>query len=103
MFTKNATVEYIMQFVAACNLQNIVFDKVILFGSYATGDATEESDIDLLLVSKQFGYDKWDNARLLARILKNFYPIEAHTYPLDSYLAGDPFIKEVTAKGLDIK
>lgn len=34
--------------------KKIKADKVILFGSYATGKATEHSDIDLILVSKKF-------------------------------------------------
>lgn len=29
-------------------------DKIILFGSYARGEADEHSDIDLILVSKEF-------------------------------------------------
>lgn len=29
-------------------------DKIVLFGSYARGNYTEDSDIDLILVSKKF-------------------------------------------------
>lgn len=29
-------------------------DKIVLFGSYARGDYTEDSDVDLILVSKKF-------------------------------------------------
>lgn len=31
-------------------------EKIILFGSYAKGTQNEESDIDLAVVSSQFGY-----------------------------------------------
>jgi len=34
--------------------KTIEADKVILFGSYATGTAGKDSDIDLILVSKKF-------------------------------------------------
>lgn len=29
-------------------------DKIVLFGSYARGDYTEDSDVDLILVSRKF-------------------------------------------------
>ena len=34
--------------------RNILIDKIILFGSAATGKSTKESDIDLMLVSNDF-------------------------------------------------
>ncbi|MFC1841649.1 nucleotidyltransferase family protein [Candidatus Dependentiae bacterium] len=33
-------------------------DKIMLFGSYARGDATPESDIDILIESKKKSFDK---------------------------------------------
>jgi len=33
----------------------ITIEKVILFGSYAKGNASKESDIDLAIISPQFG------------------------------------------------
>lgn len=34
--------------------RNILIDKIILFGSEAKGNSNDESDIDLMLVSKDF-------------------------------------------------
>ncbi len=34
--------------------KNILIDKIVLFGSQISGTANKESDIDLLLVSKEF-------------------------------------------------
>ncbi len=36
-------------------LKNSQFDKVFLFGSYANGNAHEESDVDLLVILDQKG------------------------------------------------
>ncbi|MGB9662252.1 MAG: nucleotidyltransferase domain-containing protein [Moorellaceae bacterium] len=42
------------QFAEALKNQGIQVDKIILFGSRARGDAREDSDIDLLVVSHDF-------------------------------------------------
>ena len=44
----------ISQFAKALE-QRVRVDQIILFGSWARGDATEDSDIDLLVVSPDFG------------------------------------------------
>ena len=53
--------------------------KVILFGSFATGQYTEDSDIDLVIVSSDFeemGY--WQRIDILSdAIYELFQPIEA--------------------------
>ncbi len=43
----------------------IPVDRVILFGSYAHGEAVDESDIDIAVVSSAFGGNAWDDRRLL--------------------------------------
>jgi uncharacterized protein len=42
--------------------------KVILFGSYARGDATDESDLDLLVLQKEFADRASEYRRLMAEI-----------------------------------
>lgn len=42
------------QFREALENANIPFESVILFGSYARGDATEHSDIDLAVIGPAF-------------------------------------------------
>jgi len=36
------------------HLKKLSLDKIILFGSYSKGEETSESDIDLLILSKDF-------------------------------------------------
>ena len=42
----------------AANLEShIRVDRILLFGSYARGEATRDSDLDLIVVSSDFGED----------------------------------------------
>ena len=103
MLTRDAAIATVKEFITGCNQHNIVFNKVLLFGSTATDTATEYSDIDLLLVSDSFGYDKWENAKLIAPINKHISNIDAHTFSTAYYLSGDPLINEINKTGIEIK
>ncbi|GAB2589037.1 nucleotidyltransferase domain-containing protein [Spirosoma areae] len=102
MVNQPAAVELIKKYVQLCNGQNIFFNKVILFGSVATGTSRPESDIDVLLVSDQFTHDSIQNWRMLAPITAQLFTIEPHPYPTDSYLRRDPFIDEIERTGIEI-
>ena len=54
MFTEEALMQYIKDYIKACNDLGVTFKKVILFGSYSRNQAHEWSDIDLALVSDEF-------------------------------------------------
>ncbi len=103
MFTKDDAISTVKKFIKDCEEKNIQFSNVILFGSSLTGTVHEFSDIDVLLASPQFTYDRWDNAKLIAPVNKKYKFIEAHMFPTDYYLKGDPFINEVREKGYPIK
>ncbi len=102
MLTREIAINTVTDFIKNCEENNIVFNKVILFGSTVTGNAHAFSDIDVLLVSDQFGLSKWENAKLIARVNKKFSTIEAHTYPTKYFLIGDPFINEIKKTGIEI-
>ena len=59
------SIELIAQRVAAASSSP---SKVILIGSYARGDATENSDIDLLVLQKEFSDKATEYQRLIAEI-----------------------------------
>lgn len=102
MLTRKTAIKTVKAFVKNCAEQNIHFNKVILFGSAMQGNTNPNSDIDLILVSDLFGYSKWENAGLIARINKKYSIIEAHTYPTEYFLKGDPFLNEVKKTGMEI-
>ena len=103
MLTREIAIATAKEFISRCRNQNIIFNNAILFGSAATGETTEYSDIDLLLVSDSFGYDKWENAKLIAPVNKHFSVIDAFTFPTEYYNQGDPFINEIKRTGIEIK
>ena len=103
MFTRETAISIAKEFIDKCESQNIHFQKAILSGSTMHNNAREDSDIDLLLVSDQFSYNKFENAKLLARINKHYSDIEAHTYPTEYFLKGDPFINQIKQTGIEIQ
>jgi predicted nucleotidyltransferase len=102
MLTRETAIEQAKSFLQKCKEQNINITKAILFGSVVNGNLTEDSDIDLLLVSDLFGTNRWDNAKILANINKNFSSIDAHPFPTEYFITGDPFINEIKKYGLEI-
>ncbi len=58
----------IKRFVALLKKRNIRISKVILFGSFARGSSREHSDIDLAVVSPDFGKDEISEMMELSKI-----------------------------------
>lgn len=55
--------------------QHIHIDELILFGSYARGEATVDSDVDVIVVSKEFeGVDEDDRLQMLYEVSRDLSP-----------------------------
>ena len=102
MVTKQSAIETAKAFVRDCATAGLVFDKVLLFGSYAKGTAHEASDIDLLLVSKLFNDDVFANLRLYSKININYPIIETHPLSPSGLQEADEFIKKISIEGIEI-
>lgn len=83
-------------------------EKIILYGSYATGEATEDSDTDILVIaptSEKF-FDRMATALALVRDLYDglaLSPIVLTPAEMQRRLEiGDPFIKEILHEGLEL-
>ncbi|MCJ7741044.1 nucleotidyltransferase domain-containing protein [Candidatus Microgenomates bacterium] len=62
--------------------KNIAVSKAIVFGSYASGKARKDSDVDLLILSDDFAkFDEDEREKLLYRNSVGF-PIDLHVYGL---------------------
>src|ERR1017187_3210423 len=85
-------------FVKDCQAIGLQFYKVLLFGSSVNGQAREDSDIDLLLVSDKFGENIFENIKLYAKINIKYPIIETHPYSKTKYLDNNDFVKEILSK-----
>jgi predicted nucleotidyltransferase len=102
MVTKESAIKTAQSFIHDCRLGGLSFSKVFLFGSYAKDKAHEWSDIDLLLVSDQFGDNLFENLKLYSKINIRYPNIETHPYPTQYYQAGDDFLTEILKEGVEI-
>jgi uncharacterized protein len=83
-------------------------ERVILFGSYAKGNATEDSDVDLLVVAptKERFFERMASVRRLIRDLRDglaVSPIVLTPVELEKRRrAGDPFVREILETGVSL-
>ncbi|MFH1038720.1 MAG: nucleotidyltransferase domain-containing protein [PVC group bacterium] len=81
-------------------------EKVILFGSYAQGEATRDSDIDILVSApaKERFFERMATVRRLIRDLRNGLPVSPIILTPDELETrlrmGDQFIQEIVKKGV---
>lgn len=82
----------------------VATDQLIVFGSYAKGVNKPWSDIDLCVVSRQFGKNRHDERIRLLRLTDNqTVDIEPHPYhPRDLQNRWDPLAQEITKYGITI-
>ena len=83
-------------------------EKVILFGSYATGEAGEDSDVDLFIIAptKERFFQRMATVRRLIRDLRNGLPVAPIVLTAKELekrrAAEDPFIEEVLDTGIPL-
>ncbi len=83
-------------------------ERVILFGSYARGEATEDSDIDLLIIAstEERFFERMASVRKIMRYLRNGLPcapIVLTRQELEKRIRiGDQFIREILKKGVSL-
>ncbi|MDD4888526.1 MAG: nucleotidyltransferase domain-containing protein [Phycisphaerae bacterium] len=76
--------------------------RVILFGSYAYGRPTEDSDVDLLVVMAFKGHPAYKSAEVLLRIAPSFPTdilVRTPGYVRKRVAMGDSFMQEILARG----
>ncbi|WP_027364684.1 nucleotidyltransferase domain-containing protein [Desulfotruncus alcoholivorax] len=93
----------VKEFINAIKERNIRVEKAILFGSYAKGNAVETSDIDVAVISPDFGQDYVEEAVLLKEISENIdLDISPRPYSLEEYKkvnSGQFLYDEIISKG----
>jgi predicted nucleotidyltransferase len=77
-------------------------DKVVLFGSYATGVATEDSDVDLLVLMPHAGKASAQALDIRRNLRRNFpldLIVQAPEEAARRVQGGDPFLTEALGQG----
>ncbi|MCK5241267.1 nucleotidyltransferase domain-containing protein [bacterium] len=102
---KKTNIYKILQFVQLLKQQGVKVLRVILFGSYATGCADSDSDIDIAVISKQFGRD---NIAEMMWLRKLALKVDSHLEPLpltpqDLNNSYSTFAQEIKQYGIDVK
>ena len=82
---------------------NIQISSAILFGSFATGESDEDSDIDLAVISPDFGHDRFNESVMLKKLTLGIDPdISPRPYSDKQYQdakQGDFLFDEIIQKG----
>jgi predicted nucleotidyltransferase len=98
---KNAVLEIIAKFKQILQKNGTRVDNLVLFGSYANGNPHEGSDIDLVVISRDFeNKDFWERIEILTEaICEIFEPIEAIPMTPEEWERGDSMICEFAKQG----
>ncbi len=102
MVTREIEINNIKKFVKNCTTNGLLIEKVLLFGSVLSGNATENSDIDVMIFSDKFSDDYFENIRLYSKSVRGFHNFDVKAYNTKKYYGGDLFIDEVKKDCLEI-
>lgn len=94
----------ITDYLALLKTSGIPVDHAILFGSQAKGNPHDKSDIDLCIVSSDFGTDYHGDLVTLTRLAGHInYPMDVIPYhPNDLQNTHDPLAHEIRTHGIQI-
>jgi predicted nucleotidyltransferase len=99
-------IEKIRKSLFVLNANNIKVYKAFLYGSYARNEATEESDIDVLIVSPEF--DKRDD-RIVGKTWRLVTEIDSRIEPYivgyDKFISDQdsPLLQIIKKEGIEVK
>ena len=98
-------IELIQDFIDLVKEDNIQIEKVILFGSYAKGDFSKDSDIDLAIISPDFKENQLieNMARLLLKAAKIKADIQTIPFSVDEYNNPIGIMEEIIKTGIELK
>lgn len=103
---EKATLSVIKKFVNALKKEGVHIDRVILYGSRVRGKPRPESDIDVAVVSNDFGKDRIKEGMFLFRMAGDIdariepVPLSVEAYEKDTWV---PLIYEIRKKGYALK
>ena len=98
--------DVILRFTKALNRKGIRVERALLFGSYASGKDCANSDLDVAIVSPDFGKDRFEEGKMLFQIAWRIdpriepIPISSKAFENDTWI---PLIYEIKEKGIEVE
>ncbi|MCK4525709.1 MAG: nucleotidyltransferase domain-containing protein [Candidatus Andersenbacteria bacterium] len=104
IYTNKEVKKIIFEYKKLLKEEDIEFNKIYLFGSYAKKRPRDWSDIDVAVVSKKFGKDSFKEQLLVDRIAdKVSYAIEPHPFhPRDFKDKWSSLAFEINEHGIEV-
>ncbi len=102
---KGKVTEAIRFFEKCLKEKGLKVSKIILFGSQVKGKTTEESDVDILIISEDFqGKDIFERARLtkdaeIMTLKKFMMPLDIVTLTSEEFESNKSLVSEYARKG----
>jgi predicted nucleotidyltransferase len=98
--------DIVLKYVKVLTDRGVRVEKAILFGSYASGEYSALSDIDIAIVSPDFGRDRFEEGKMLFQAAWRVdpriepVPVSSESYDNDTWV---PLVYEIRQKGLEVK
>lgn len=93
----------ILQYMASLKDHGFLIEDAILFGSYASGHATQWSDIDLALVSNEFeGIRFIDKNKIRKITISVSTDLEVLPFNPRDFTPSNPLVKEILETGIRV-
>lgn len=99
-------IKTLQQYIQGLNNKGIPIEKAFLYGSYARNEATDESDIDVMLISGLFDKDFDNIAGKIWTLSKDYnlliepYMVGTNRFQTDEY---SPLLEIVRQEGIEIE
>jgi len=99
----NSQIEHIVKKYADMVMKELEVSQMYLYGSYAKGTFSTDSDIDIAVVGENFIGDPVEDMLKLMRIRRKVdMRIEPHPFKSSDFQLSDPYIKEILETGIRI-
>ena len=102
---KQDVIETIKKYISSLTETGIFVNKVVLFGSQLKGGSDDWSDIDIAVISKDFGKDILNERILVSRIAYYIDPrLDIHPFSLEEFEneSWKTIIHEIKLNGIEI-
>ena len=102
---EKSIIRTIKKFAQVLEKDGVDIDKILLYGSYREGKPRIDSDIDIAVISRDFGKDPTEEGMFLFRVAGDIdskmepVPISSDSYEKDTWI---PLIYEIRQKGIEV-